>query len=251
MRIFTGEIKGNSFVLEGDSHVHVAYSLRSKVGDAVTLCPQNGYDYECRIEKITSDKTFVSVLSRTKSKGEPRIKLTVFAGVPNKADKIELVAQKLTELGALEIRPIITEYVVGKDGIVKEQRLNKIVEEAAKQCGRGVIPKVFPPIKFSEAIERLSEFDLVVFPYECENENPIKEFLRSNAKKSPEKVALVVGAEGGFSPAEVMSLRERGITPVTLGNRILRTETASIAVASAIMYELDEWKAKDDKDEKK
>ncbi len=243
MRLFVNEINGDKCVLRGDAHRHVAYSLRSRVGDAVTLCPQDGCDYIGSIENITQSETTVKISSVVKSAGEPKVELTVFCAVPNKGDKLDLIAQKLTELGVGAIRPIMTEFTQGKAESVRTDRLSRICEEAAKQCGRGVIPKVFCPIKFGEMLDVLEEYDLTVFPYEKEKTLSLKKFLHDSSFDCIKKVAVIIGSEGGFSCGEATALRDKGVESVTLGNRILRTETANIAVVSALMYELDEWQA--------
>ncbi len=241
MRIFVDEIKGDKCVLRGDSHRHVAYALRSRVGDAVTLCPQDGYDYSGVIENISQDETRVKINGVMKSAGEPAVKLTVFCAIPNKSDKLDLIVQKLTELGASVIQPISTEFTQGKPQSVRLDRLERICEEASKQCGRGIIPKVCAPISFGEMSALLDGFDLTVFPYEREKALSLKRFLKGRAEKDVKSACVIIGSEGGFSESEARTLNEMGIKSVTLGNRILRTETANIAVVSALMYELDEW----------
>lgn len=243
MRVFTDEIKGSEYILTGDDHRHVAYSLRSKVGDEIVLCPQDGYDYFGKIERIEKDRTTVRIEKKERGAGEPETEIAVFCAVPNKSEKSDLIAQKLTELGVGTICPTVTDFVSVKDRAVKTERLNRICEEAAKQCGRSIVPKVCEPIPFAEAVKRLPAFDLAVFPYEKERELSLKEFM-SGITTKPKTVAIVIGAEGGFSESEVRALHDIGVKSVTLGNRILRTETANIAVVAVVAYELGEWTAK-------
>lgn len=245
MRIFTSKIKGDSFVLDGDSHRHVAYSLRSRVGDSITLCPQDGYDYTGVIEKITSDRTTVKILEKVKSEGEPEIELTVYFAIPHKSEKLDFIVQKLTELGVLRMQPIISKFVQSGEKSVKSERLSRICEEAAKQCGRGIIPEVSPVISFDAMCEELGGYDLTLFAYENEKTTSLKSALLSAREKAPIKsVAVVVGSEGGFAPEEALKAADSGARCVTLGSRILRAETANMALAAAIMYELDEWRIK-------
>lgn len=247
MRIFTDETLGENCVLTGGNHRHVAYALRSKVGDEMVLCPQDGYDYHGVIEKISSDKTVVRILKKVRNESEPTLRLTVYSAVMNKGEKMDLVAQKLTELGVARIVPLMTRFVQEKAQSVRLDRLNKICSEAAKQCNRGIIPEVLPVMPFSQMTKEITGYDLVVFPYEREEKRSLKEFLLSIRRKSESaakkivNVAVVIGAEGGFSEDEAAELKARGVVSVTLGRRILRAETANIAVVSALMYELDEW----------
>ena len=242
MRIFTSKIKGDRVVLDGDSHRHVAYALRSKVGDRITLCPQDGCDYSGVIEKITSDKTTVKIVEKFRSLGEPNIELTVYFAIPHKSEKIDLIVQKLTELGVVRMQPIVSKFAQVGAKSVKEDRLARICEEAAKQCGRGVIPKVSTTISFDDMCEELGGYDLAIFAYENEKTVSLKSVLRSS--RSLKTVAAIVGSEGGFAPEEASKAAEFGARCVSLGSRILRAETANMALAAAIMYELDEWQIK-------
>ena len=245
MRIFTSAIKGNVYVLDGDSHRHVAYALRSRVGDKITLCPQDGFDYIGVIEKITADRTTVRIAEKTRSLGEPDIKLTVCFGIPHKSEKIDLIAQKMTELGVAYMQPFTSKFVQASAKSVRVDRLARICEEAAKQCGRGVIPAVLPPVAFDEVCAEIKNHDLAIFAYEEEKVVSLKTVLRECAEKSSiRSVVAVVGAEGGFAPEEASKAAEFGARCVSLGSRILRAETANMALAAAIMYELDEWQIK-------
>lgn len=241
MRIFVDRIDGDKCVLKGDAHRHVAYALRSRVGDAAVLCLQNGKDYFGVIESISSDETVVKINEITDSMGEPRVKVTVMCAVPGKSDKLDLIAQKLTELGVFRIQPIMTRFVQAKPQSVRVDRLSRICEEAAKQCGRGLVPEVCAPVSFERMTAELPRFDLTVFPYEREKEYSLKSYLKNADLNNVETVAVIIGSEGGFSEEEANILRNSGTASVTLGNRILRTETANIAVVSALMYELGEW----------
>lgn len=241
MRIFTGAIQGEKYVLEGDAHRHVAYALRSKTGDKITLCPQDGCDYDGVIEKIEKEKTTVRILSRAESSGEPKCEVSVYFGVPHKSDKLDLIVQKLTELGVKRIQPIMTRFVQANEKSVRADRLLRIAEEASKQCGRGIVPNVCTPISFDEMCAQLSDFDLVLFPYEEEKALSAKEYLDSALKeKSVNKAAVIIGSEGGFAPEEALTLARMDIPGVTLGKRILRAETACIAATAVLMYELGE-----------
>lgn len=241
MRIFTDKIESDKYVLTGDAHRHVAYAQRSKAGEAITLCPQDGYDYYGRIESVTKDRTVVRIEDKRENLSEPRINVTVYSALLSKSDKMDLIAQKLTELGVSRIQPVITKFVQARAESVRKERLNKICEEAAKQCGRGKIPVFNSPVSFNQMLSELEKYDLIVFPYEREDKFTLKELLKSFDGKEINGVAVIIGSEGGFAEEEAAALADAGVKAVTLGRRILRAETANLAVVSALFYQLDEW----------
>ena len=159
-----------------------------------------------------------------------------------KADKLELIIQKTTELGVSTVVPVVTERTVvkfdEKDINKKVERWNKIAQEAGKQSGRQKIPVVEKPIKLKNLIENISKYDILLLPYECEKEMTLKAVLR-NLKEKCKNVAIFIGPEGGFSEEEVRLLSKlENVKTVTLGPRILRTETAGIATVAMVLYEL-------------
>ena len=123
MRIFTDKIEGDEYVFGGDSHRHIAYALRCRTGDRITLCPQDGYDYDGVIEKIEKDRTTVGIVGKAPSLGEASVETDVYFGVPHKSDKLDLIVQKLTELGVSHIRPIMTRFVQASEKSVRTDRL--------------------------------------------------------------------------------------------------------------------------------
>ena len=154
---------------------------------------------------------------------------------------MDYIIQKTTELGVVNIVPCMMARSVSKienekDAKKKCERWQKISEEAAKQSGRGIIPKVFQPVTFKEAVKMMKDYDLAFAPYECEEQNKLKTVL--NSKENIKTIAFMVGPEGGYDLDETEFLRENKISTVTLGKRILRTETAGEAVLSMVMYEL-------------
>lgn len=228
-------------VLDGEIHKHLSVVLRAKVGDEVVLCCGDGYDYICRITSVSRTETKLSLCRKERNESEPTVRVTLFMSIM-KGDKNDLVVQKAVELGAYAVYPVYTEFVQGYDRNVRTDRLNKIALEAAKQCGRSVLTKVYSPINFSETVGLLSEFDTVVFPYEKAITPSLKEFLQARKRETDIcNVAVLIGSEGGFSDAEAQMLAQNGVVSVTLGKRILRAETANIAVLSVIMYELGQW----------
>lgn len=233
-------IKDNEILICGEDVIHIKRVLRSQVGDELSLCDGMGVNYNVRIVEI-SDKEIVSkIISSQKSDTEPPICVTLYQGLP-KASKMDYIIQKTTELGILNIVPVkmarcVVKIENKKDAQKKQERWQKIAEEAAKQSGRGVIPLVCEPVTFDEAISGLKNADIYFAPYECETKKKLKEVLTST--KTSKNISFIIGPEGGFDLAEVEKLKENNISTITLGNRILRTETAGEAVLSMIMYEL-------------
>lgn len=238
-RFFVDKIE-NPPVLRGEEHTHLSVVLRAKTGDEVVLCNGDGKDYVCRISKIERDKTTLSLVECYTNDSEPTVRVSLFMSVL-KGDKNDLVVQKATELGVTDIYPVFTRFVQAHEKSVKVERLNKIAVEAAKQCGRSVLTKVHAPIQFAQAVDMLPQYDLTVFPYEAATDTDIKTYLE-NSKTDVQTVAIFIGSEGGFAPEEVETLTKQGITPLTLGKRILRAETANIAVLSVVMCALGQWK---------
>ena len=231
------DINENTATITGEEAQHISRVLRMKKGDAVTLCDGEGYFYEAVLSDF-SDKTVIAdILSKRVAETEPQVKVTVFQGVP-KNPKFETIIQKLTEIGAVRLVPVDTKRAVAKlDKENKVDRLRKIAREAAKQSKRGIVPEVLSPVSFKEAVKMAAEADLALIPYEEEREMSLKKALTG---KTPKSVSVMIGPEGGFDSEEIQLAKENGITSVTLGKRILRTETAPIAVCSAILYELGE-----------
>lgn len=221
----------SNLVIMGEDARHIGRSLRMRLGDNITVCCQKT-DYICRILKISDEAVICEILSKSESI-EPSIDLTLFMAVP-KLDKLELIVQKATELGAVKIVPVMTERCVsrpdGKQFSKKRERLERIALEAAKQSGRGIVPSVSDIIGLKECIESMRELDLGIVCYE-KGGQPLGSF----EYKSGMKVGLLVGSEGGFSPSEAESFRGAGLKLAWLGQRILRCETAPLAAISIIM----------------
>lgn len=235
-RLFVDKI-AERVVIEGDDHEHLSRVLRARTGDEVVLCPQDGYDYTAVIQSIGKTQTVCTVTEKHENLLEPRTQVSFFIAVP-KGDKLEFAAQKLTELGVREIYPFVSEYIAARPDSVRVPRLQKIASEAAKQCGRGILPDIHGVIGFDGMLKAAAQFPLIVFPYENAVQPDIKTFLRG--QKLPEKIAVIIGSEGGFSPQEAERISDAGGVPITLGKRILRAETAYAAVMSAVMYEAGE-----------
>ncbi len=232
-RFFLENINKNAPCITGTDARHIGFSLRMKPGEIITVCAE-GTDHTCKITKITEDTVFLEILESRLCAAEPSIELKLYQAIP-KLDKLETIIQKSVELGASEILPVLTRRCISrpsqKDFEKKLQRLNKIALEAAKQSGRGIIPKVMPMIDFKTAVLQMSESDCAVMLYE-EGGKRFSE-LEIDGKRS---YSMLIGSEGGFDPQEAQLAAEAGITPIWLGERILRCETAPLTAISILMY---------------
>lgn len=232
-------IHGDTIVINSEDVSHITRALRMGVGDTLLLCDGKGYDYDAEITETTPKEIICRITKSEKSSTEPNIEVTLFQGLP-KASKMEYIIQKTTELGISRIVPCkLSRCVVklenAKAELKKTERWQKIAEAAAKQSGRGIVPEIAPVASIDSAITQLKECDIAFAPYECEEMQSIKDVLTSVDK--PLKIGFIIGPEGGFDMSEIKKLRAAGIKTVTLGKRILRTETAGEAVLAMTMYE--------------
>lgn len=219
---------------------HIIKVLRLTEGSCIEICDGENNEYIGKIVSVSKKEVILDIVEKRESKTEPPIFVTLFQGIP-KSSKMDMIIQKCTELGIGQIQPMVTERTViklkdEKSGNKKVERWQKISDSAAKQCKRGRIPKVNMPISFKEVLDLVSEYDLAIIPYENEENRGLKNILRSNNKLK--KVAIMIGPEGGFEEAEIIAAKSAGIIPVTLGPRILRTETAGFVALSVLMYEI-------------
>lgn len=233
-RFFVDEIDENNIKIVGADARHIGRSLRMKPGELLTVCC-GGVDYNCEISGFSDTEVFLKLLDKQLCAAEPSVKVTLYQAVP-KLDKLELIIQKAVELGAAEIVPVLTRRCVSrpneKDFAKKLPRLNKIAEEAAKQSGRGIIPRVMPIITYKKAVEELENFDRSLILYEGEGGCSFADAgLCENGT-----VGLMIGSEGGFDSDEVKLASEAGAKVVWLGKRILRCETAPITAMSILMF---------------
>ena len=237
-RFFVDSVSGNTISIRGNDAYHIGRSLRMRIGDIITVCADR-VEYRAKILSISDKEVVCDVLSAEKSENEPTVNVVLYQALP-KSDKMDLIVQKAVELGVYKIVPVITARCVSrpaKSGYEKRvERYNKIALEAAKQSGRGIVPTVSEFMTVNEVIEKSKEFDLFFVPYECEEQKILKEILTS--KSDVKSVGFVIGPEGGFDLSETEKLHSSGIDTVTLGKRILRTETAGEAVLAMTMYEI-------------
>ena len=232
------DISRGQVQLFGEDEKHIKTVLRAREGEEITLCDGEGMDYQCRIASLERG-VLLDILSQEVCETEPKTKITLYQGLP-KADKMELIIQKCVELGVDRIVAVSTERAIvklDKKEAKKLERWQKIAEAAAKQSGRGKIPEIGQQVlKFKEAVAEAKELDGAIIPYEREEETGIRQFVENFKGES---VGVFIGPEGGFADEEIALAQENGITPITLGKRILRTETAGMTTTAILLYELD------------
>ena len=236
------QINENKIHIIGEDVKHIKNVLRYEIDDFLDVCDENGVRYKTKIINFKEDKIELQMLEISEETTEPCINVTLIQGLP-KSDKMDMIVQKCTELGIKEIIPVITDRVIvkldEKSEIKKQERWQKIAKEAAKQSGRQIIPTVQNATNLKNIIENLSKYDIVIVPYECEKDRMLKSVLRKQ-KDEIKNIAIVIGPEGGFSNEDIDILSKcQNLEKVSLGPRILRTETAGFATLSMIMYELD------------
>ena len=216
--------------------------LRLKSGAKVLLLDDSGWCYETELVSLEPDRVIGRVVRKTLALSEPRAKITLFQGIL-KANRFEWVLQKGTELGLVGFVPIITQRCVMSNldtvGEQKIKRWKRIIMEAAEQSRRGRLPRLRPVQLFSQAYEQARMADLSIIPWEKERRTSIRDLLKPGSEYGkPFSINIFVGPEGGFSIDEVELAQSQGITPITLGPRTLRAETAGLVAATAILYEL-------------
>lgn len=237
----TNQINQNKIQIIGEDVKHITQVLRAKIGEELILCNiETNQNYLSKIQQITSEFIICDIIKTLQSEAEMGVEVTIFQGLP-KADKMEYIIQKNTELGVKQIIPLILTRCVAKldkkDEAKKIERWQKIALSAAKQSGRDYVPQIQAPITISKLCEKLSEFDLSLLAYENEQTNTLKNELTKIKNKKTLKIAAIIGPEGGIDSKEVQMLEQAGAKIITLGKRILRTETASTMIMSNIIYE--------------
>ncbi len=236
------QIQGKKIIITGSDVNHIRNVLRMKPGEEIAVSNgTDGREYRCGIEEFAED-TVVCTLRFIKEEGvELPCEIYLFQALP-KADKMELIVQKAVELGVREIIPVAAKRCVvkldEKKAAGKVNRWQGISEAAAKQSRRGVIPVVHAPVSFREAVETARDMDVRLIPYELAKDMSHTRSL-IEAVEPGQRIAVFIGPEGGFEESEIQAALAAGIEPVTLGRRILRTETAGLAVLSWLMYHLE------------
>lgn len=229
--------------ITGDDVKHIYKVLRLSEGEKIVLNDCNGTEYLGEISNVSKTEVLVKILKKLEINNESSIEIYLFQGLP-KSQKMDLIVQKGTELGVKEFIPVITERVDVKikGDFKKLDRLNRIALEAAKQSKRSIIPIVVEPISFDDALNKCETMDLFLVPYENAENLGIKGVISRLRKEETlneiKKIGIMVGPEGGFEESEIDRLKNEGANIITLGSRILRTETAGFVAASLIQYEL-------------
>ncbi len=244
------QIKEDKIIILGQDVNHIKKVLRGKIGDTLQICNnQSGENYLCNIENISNENILCKIKEKVEEKVEANIKVTIFQGLP-KADKMEYIIQKSVELGVYDITPVEMKRCIvklnEKDKNKKIDRWQKISEVAAKQCGRDIIPKVNNIINIENVCDLIQKYDIVLVAYENEKENTLKEQIKNikeniikNKNNIKTKIGVLIGPEGGIDIKEIEKMKENDAKIITLGKRILRTETVALNILSIIMYELE------------
>lgn len=231
-RFFTENISDTAAVLSAEDGKHAVQVLRMREGDYAVICDGKGTDYLGRLLSTGGELCF-ELLERSQNEAEPDVHIRLFQAMP-KSDKMEFIVQKAVECGACEVIPFFSKRCVSrpdkKQMAKKTERYRRIAYEAAKQCGRGIVPVVGDAVEFSTLFDMISPENTGILFYECA-ELPLRQAV-SDLKKN---IDIVIGSEGGFEQSEAAALAEHGFIPVSLGKRILRCETAPIAAISVLM----------------
>ncbi len=226
---------GEAVSIRGEQARQIAAVLRLKPGDRITVLDNTGFEYEVELSRVTPVLVENRVVGKKPGEGEPSTSVTLYQALI-KADKFELVLQKGVELGVRHFSPFIAERCVAREpSHSRIQRWRAIIREASEQSRRARLPDLHSVVTFKEACGHI-EFPAIIL-WEGERVSSLAGVLKSAQFRKAQAMSIFVGPEGGFSPAEIDLAREHGIIPVSLGKRILRTETAGLVAISAIMYE--------------
>ncbi|GAA0101276.1 MULTISPECIES: 16S rRNA (uracil(1498)-N(3))-methyltransferase [Paraclostridium] len=241
-RFFVGKnninLENKTCIIEGEDVKHISKVLRCRIGEELEICDNDNNEYICEITNIDKSQVELNIVEVVDIKRESDLKIKVYQGLP-KGPKMEMILQKLTEVGVDEIILVQTKRTVVKVDDKKEdkkiERWERIIYEAAKQSKRGKIPKLRGVLSFKEALADMKENDFNIAPYENERTKSIKQAIKGVDIKN---IGIFVGPEGGFEDTEIKAIEEIGGQSVSLGPRILRTETASLVASSIVLYEL-------------
>lgn len=242
-RFFVETIEEDTVEITGEDARHIALSLRMKNGEALVICDGNGKEAEAVIREAYPESVILDVKERRASFAEPKTRVVLYQALP-KFDKLEYIVQKSVELGVSEIVPVLTSRCISrpdeKTMKKKRERLQKIADEAAKQSGRGVLPKVGELINYKNAIAQMAKEGTPILFFE-HAKYPLSEIMEKHGEGT---ISVMVGSEGGFSDEEAEFAEKSGAFIASLGPRILRCETAPVAAISAIMYASGEMEMK-------
>lgn len=235
---FDGTLTENKQItLEGEEFHHLTNVMRARIGEKVCLFNGNGNFYFGEVLQMNKKNAEIKIERCEQSSNEPAVKLTVYQALA-KGDKLSLIMQKITEIGASELRLFESTFCDVKTSSNKQERMDNISISAAKQCGRASIVESSGIYMVKDVASQIKDFDAFFVAYENEDGHTLLDSLQNN-KTNLKNVAVMIGAEGGFSEKEISLLKENGADIVSLGKRILRTETASILCTSLIMQVLE------------
>ncbi len=232
-----------SIAVVGTDVNHIRNVLRMKPGEQILISDGASREYLCELQELGQDTVTARIISKYQEGTELPSKLYLFQGLP-KGDKMDLIIQKAVELGVYQVIPVETRRTVVKldprKAETRVRRWNAIAESAAKQSGRAVIPEVSSVMSWKEALERAGNLDIKLIPYEKAGDMAVTRQAVEQVRPGM-SVGILIGPEGGFEEEEVREAEAAGFLPVSLGRRILRTETAGIAFLSMLMYHLETW----------
>ncbi len=235
-------IVGGQAYITGSDVNHIRNVLRMEIGEEIVICDGEGTFHTCAIQEVSKEQIETQILESKEAETELNVKIILFQGLPKK-DKMELIIQKAVELGVHEIVPVSTRFCVAKIEDAKKEkkkleRWQEIAKAAAKQSGRGIIPQIKPVMTYKEALKAAAKMDKSVIPYEkAEGMKVAVDEIGKMAKC--QSVGIFIGPEGGFAEEEIAGAIENGVTPISLGKRILRTETAGLCILSVLMFEIE------------
>ena len=236
------QVREEKIYVEGSDVNHMKNVLRMKTGEELTIGDGDGWLYLCVVESYEEDMAVLKILEKKKDESELPSKIYLFQGLP-KADKMELVIQKAVELGAFEVIPVAMKRSVvkldAKKAESKVKRWNAIAESAAKQSKRSILPQVSDVVTFAQAVKMAENCQIKLLPYECADGMEKTKRLIENITPGQD-IAVFIGPEGGFDLDELELAKEAGCEIITLGKRILRTETAGMMLLSVLMYHLEQ-----------
>lgn len=231
------DITSTSITVRGNDAHHISRALRMAAGEHITVCDSSGCEYDCVLKAFTEGAVVADILAVRQQDTEPPYRLVLYQALP-KGDKLDTVIQKSVECGVFSIVPFESERCVvrmkpeAEDK--KRERRRRIASEAAKQCGRGVVPEVGATVSFEAMLTQAAKADLVLFCFEGEGTVPLPRLLADHPVPKGATIAVIIGSEGGFSLSEAARATDAGFLPTGLGKRILRTETAPIFALACI-----------------
>ncbi len=235
-------VKDDEITIKGTDVNHIKNVLRMKIGEESLVSDGTGKDYLCEIKDYTEDSVVLAIKGESEARTELPTQFYLFQGLP-KSEKMELIIQKTVELGVYEIIPVnMKRCIVKLDDKKKDSKIKRwqaISESAAKQSKRGIVPEVKSVMSFKEAMDYAKDFDMILMPYENHKGMAETKEILSQVKPGM-KVGIFIGPEGGYDETEVALAVENGFKPITLGNRILRTETAGMCILSILMFMAEE-----------